>query len=85
MKNEGITERELEKTKNYILSSRASSKDNYKLAFRYSSMYRKYSKIYLDKDIEDILAKISVKEVNDKINEILNNFSTCIIGDIDGE
>ena len=85
IKSEGITERELEKTKNYILSSRASSKDNYKLAFRYSSMYREYGEIYDDKYIENILNKITVNDVNNKIIEILNDFSTCIIGDIDGK
>lgn len=85
IKSEGITERELEKTKNYILSSRASSKDNYKLAFRYSSMYREYGEIYDDKYIENILNKITVNDVNNKVIEILNDFSTCIIGDIDGK
>ncbi len=85
IKSKGITERELEKTKNYILSSRASSKDNYKLAFRYSSMYREYGEIYDDKYIENILNKITVNDVNNKVIEILNDFSTCIIGDIDGK
>ena len=48
-------------------------------------MYREYGEIYDDKYIENILNKITVNDVNNKIIEILNDFSTCIIGDIDGK
>lgn len=79
----GIEEKELEKSKNYILSLRANSKDNYKLASRYLSMYRKYKKFYDENYIEKIVNEISLEDVNRKLKELSGNFSTCLIGDID--
>ncbi|NYV27254.1 insulinase family protein [Streptobacillus felis] len=81
----GVTERELEKVKNSILSSRASSKENSKIVGKYINMYRKFGDIYTDKEVEKILLSITVKDINEKAKSLLKDFSTCVIGDIDGK
>lgn len=83
LKEKGISERELEKTKNYILSSNASAKENSRLISRYYNSYINYSKIYTDDEIEIMLKDITVEDINNKAKELLNNFSICVIGDID--
>lgn len=79
----GVTEREVEKIKNYILSSRAVAKENYKLAARYFSIYKKYGEIYDENYIEDIIRDITLEEVNTRAKKLVGNYSICVVGDID--
>ncbi|WP_064610908.1 M16 family metallopeptidase [Streptobacillus moniliformis] len=83
IKKEGITERELEKVKNSILSTRATAKENSKIVGRLLNMYKVFGKVFTDKEIADTLLCISVEDVNNKARILLNNFSTCVIGGID--
>ncbi|CAM3179989.1 M16 family metallopeptidase [Streptobacillus ratti] len=83
IKKDGVTERELEKVKNSILSNRATAKENNKIVGRLLNMYKVFGKVFTDKEIADMLLCITVKDINDKARVLLNDFSTCVIGDID--
>lgn len=83
LKTNGITERELEKVKNSMLSSRATAKENAKIVSKLLIMYRLFGKVFTNKEVADTLLSVTVDEVNEKARLLLNDFSTCIIGDID--
>lgn len=52
IKKEGITERELEKVKNSILSTRATAKENSKIVGRLLNMYKVFGKYLLIKRLQ---------------------------------
>ncbi|WP_073508105.1 M16 family metallopeptidase [Streptobacillus notomytis] len=83
IKKEGITERELEKVKNSILSTRATAKENNKIVGRLLNMYKSFGKVFSDEEITDTLLHVTVEDINNKAKTLLNDFSTCLIGDID--
>ncbi len=83
IRKEGITERELEKVKNSILSTRATAKENNKIVVRLLNMYKSFGKVFSDEEITDTLLHVTVEDINNKAKTLLNDFSTCLIGDID--
>lgn len=59
------------------------NRSNQKNTSRMLNMYDRYKKIYEDSYIQNLIQEITLNEVNERIDELIGDFSTYVIGDID--
>lgn len=85
LKKDGVSEREVEKMQNTILSNRLAVKSNTSINLRYLSTYRLFNEIVDDYKLEETILSIKAEEINEIAKDIFNSYSICVVGALENE